>query len=48
MSSCCEKKSCEIEKLMGSQLWVLKTVLAINAVMFVVECTAGLMANSRG
>lgn len=46
MSSCCEKKACEIEKLMGSQLWVLKTVLVINAMMFVVECTAGLMANS--
>jgi cation diffusion facilitator family transporter len=46
MASCCESKSCEIEALRASHGRVLWIVLAINAVMFVVECAAGLAARS--
>jgi cation diffusion facilitator family transporter len=46
MSSCCEDKSCAVEALRESQASTLKAVLAINAVMFVVELAAGLMAGS--
>lgn len=46
MASCCENKSCEIEGLRASHSRVLWIVLAINAVMFVVECAAGLVAHS--
>jgi len=46
MASCCEDKSCEITALRASHARVLWIVLVINAVMFVVEGTAGLMANS--
>jgi len=46
MASCCENKSCEIEGLRASHGRVLWIVLAINAIMFVVECTAGLAAHS--
>jgi cation diffusion facilitator family transporter len=46
MSSCCENKSCEIESLRKNQGHVLKWVLFINAVMFLVEYTAGLLAHS--
>jgi len=43
---CCEDKSCELDALRLRQGSVLKTVLAINAVMFFVEGGAGLWAGS--
>lgn len=46
MSDCCNNKGCELEALRGRQGSVLKIVLAINAVMFLVEGTAGLLAHS--
>ncbi|MFO7603691.1 MAG: cation diffusion facilitator family transporter [Gammaproteobacteria bacterium] len=46
MSSCCQDKNTEIDALQASQASVLKWVLAINAVMFVVEMTTGLLAHS--
>ena len=44
--SCCEDKSCEITALRESHRRVLWIVLAINAVMFLVEGWAGLLAHS--
>lgn len=46
MANCCNDKACEIEALRQRQSATLKMVLAINAVMFVVEITAGLLARS--
>lgn len=46
MGDCCSNSACEIEKLRERQYGTLKIVLLINAVMFVVELTAGLMASS--
>jgi cation diffusion facilitator family transporter len=46
MASCCENKSCEIDALRASRGRVLWIVLAINALMFVVEGAAGLAAHS--
>jgi cation diffusion facilitator family transporter len=46
MASCCEDKGCEIEALRESHSRVLWIVLTINAVMFFVECAAGLAAHS--
>lgn len=46
MSDCCQDKSCEIDALRARQGGTLKIVLAINAVMFVVELGAGLAAHS--
>ncbi len=46
MAGCCDDKSCEIEALRGRQSSTLKAVLGINAGMFVVELTAGLLAGS--
>ncbi|GAC16609.1 cation transporter [Aliiglaciecola lipolytica] len=46
MANCCSEKSCEIEALRDKQSKTLKIVLAINAVMFVVELSAGILANS--
>ena len=46
MADCCNDKSCEIEALRVRQSSTLKIVLAINAVMFLVELTAGLIAGS--
>lgn len=46
MSDCCNNKGCELEALRGRQGSVLKIVLAINAVMFLAEGTAGLLAHS--
>jgi cation diffusion facilitator family transporter len=46
MADCCSGKACEIEALRERQSATLKIVLAINAVMFVVELTAGLLGNS--
>lgn len=46
MADCCEDKSCALDALKVRQSSTLKVVLAINAVMFVVELAAGLMAGS--
>lgn len=46
MADCCNDKACEIEALRGRQGATLKVVLGINAVMFIVELTAGLLGNS--
>jgi Co/Zn/Cd efflux system component len=43
---CCQNKAYELEQLRKEQSKVLWTVLAINAVMFVVELRAGLRAAS--
>lgn len=46
MANCCEDKSCEISLMRESHGRVLWIVLLINAAMFVVEGTAGLLAHS--
>ena len=46
MGDCCNDKACELDALRGRQSSTLKWVLGINAVMFVVELTAGLMSGS--
>jgi len=46
MANCCNDKACEIEALRVRQSSTLKIVLAINAVMFLVELTAGLLSGS--
>ena len=46
MADCCNDKACEIDALHDRQSSTLKSVLAINAVMFVVELTAGLLGHS--
>lgn len=46
MADCCNDKACEIEALRDRQSSTLKTVLGINAVMFIVELTAGLLSGS--
>jgi len=46
MADCCNDKACEIEALRDRQRSVLKIVLGINAAMFFVELTAGLLADS--
>jgi Co/Zn/Cd efflux system component len=46
MADCCNDKACEIDVLRGRQSSILKIVLGINAVMFVVELTAGLFGHS--
>jgi Co/Zn/Cd efflux system component len=46
MADCCNDKACEIDALRNRQSSVLKIALGINAVMFVVELTAGLVAGS--
>ncbi len=46
MANCCTDKECEIEALRNRQYSTLKIVLIINAVMFVVELTAGLFSGS--
>jgi len=46
MADCCNDKACEIEALRDRQSSILKIVLGINAVMFAVELTAGLLASS--
>jgi len=46
MADCCNDKACEIEALRARQSSTLKIVLAINAVMFLVELTAGLIGGS--
>jgi len=46
MASCCDDKACEVTALRESHARVLWIVLSINALMFVVEGTAGLLADS--
>ena len=43
---CCQAKACEVSKLKERQAKVLWSVLLINAVMFVVEFSAGIRAAS--
>ncbi len=46
MADCCEDKACALDALRNRQSATLKIVLVINAVMFVVELVAGMMAGS--
>jgi len=46
MTDCCEGKACAIEALRERQSGTLRIILGINAVMFVVELIAGLLASS--
>ncbi len=46
MADCCNDKACEIDALRSRQSSTLKIVLGVNAVMFIVELTAGLIGNS--
>lgn len=46
MDSCCEKKSDELATLKSAQAKVLYIVLAINAVMFIVEFGSGWLVRS--
>lgn len=46
MSNCCHDKGSGLEALRNRQSTILKIVLVINAAMFIVELTAGLLANS--
>jgi Co/Zn/Cd efflux system component len=46
MDACCETKADELNALRGKHRSVLVAVLAINAVLFVVEGAAGLLADS--
>lgn len=46
MADCCEDKACALDALRERQSATLKIVLVINAVMFVVELVAGIMAGS--
>ncbi len=46
MADCCNDKAYEIDALRNRQSSTLKVVLGINALMFVVELTAGLLGNS--
>ena len=46
MADCCNDKACEIEALRSRQSAVLKIVLGINAVMFLVELTGGIVSGS--
>jgi Co/Zn/Cd efflux system component len=46
VADCCNDKACEIDALRNRQSSVLKVVLAINAMMFLVELLAGLIGSS--
>jgi cation diffusion facilitator family transporter len=46
MAECCNDKTCEIEALRSRQSATLKVVLCVNAIMFAVELSAGLLAGS--
>ena len=46
MDNCCQDKACELEQLRERQSKVLWVVLAINAVMFILEMGAGILAGS--
>ena len=46
MDSCCQDKAVELDRLKASQSRTLWIVLIINAAMFAVELTAGILAGS--
>lgn len=46
MGSCCQNKSCDLEKMRKDQSKVLWVVLGINATMFFVELASGWIAHS--
>jgi Co/Zn/Cd efflux system component len=46
MADCCNDKACALDALRTRQAGTLKIVLAINAVMFVVEAGGGVLASS--
>jgi cation diffusion facilitator family transporter len=46
MDSCCETKGAELSVLRRSHKTILIVVLVINAILFIVEAGAGLLANS--
>ena len=46
MDDCCQTKAQELTELRGTHRNVLVAVLVINAVLFIVEAAAGLLANS--
>ena len=46
MADCCDDKACALVALRERQSGTLKAVLAINAVMFVVEAAGGILASS--
>lgn len=46
MANCCEDKACALDALRDRQSSTLKIVLGINAVMFVIELVAGIVAGS--
>ncbi len=46
MTDCCEDKACALDALRERQSSTLKTVLGINAVMFLVELFAGIISGS--
>jgi Co/Zn/Cd efflux system component len=46
MDDCCQGKAHEIAQLRDKQSRVLKVVLAINAAMFFIEFSAGVVASS--
>ena len=46
MADCCNDKACEIEAFRSRQSSTLKIVLIINALMFMIELTAGLLGRS--
>ena len=46
MADCCNDKACEIAALRNRQSSTLKKVLGINAAMFIVELTVGLIGGS--
>lgn len=46
MAGCCNDKGCALEQLQARQTGTLRVVLGLNAVMFVVELSAGLLAHS--
>lgn len=46
MDDCCNKKGCELEAMKSSHAKILWAVLAINALMFVVEIIFGILSKS--
>ena len=46
MADCCDDKACVVDALRDRQRSTLKIVLVINAVMFLVELAAGIIAGS--
>ena len=46
MDACCQRRAEEIKDLRSEHKKVLIAVLIINAILFIVEAGAGLLANS--